>query len=130
MSSDFFGKRVKRPLYEKFIIMAVVAASIFTAISVYSSESKFFKDRILMYELESMRSAVITYKLLNKSNPSDLQQLVHMKYSFSLNEKDRQYLGNVHTDKEGFPIDPFGNRYVYDRTSGWVTSTTEGYKDW
>jgi Tfp pilus assembly protein PilE len=99
----------------------------------------------LKAELQSIRTAINAYRALhNNRNPESLKALITEKYIVPKDEKDpmeqkylkqarlfeRHYLEVYTLDKEGYPIDPFGNRFRYDPKTGEAASGTEGYELW
>jgi len=75
--------------------------------------------------------AVEFYRIKNNALPDNLAELT-TKYLTSSGLNDikgvSKYLKDFEVDKQGYPLDPFGNRYVYK--DGGVRSTTSGYETW
>jgi len=103
------------------------------------------KEVAMKAELQNIRTAINAYRALHDNRkPKSLKGLVSEKYLVSKNEKnpmerkyvkqamlfDRHYLEVYSIDKEGYPIDSFGNRYRYNPETGDVISGTGGYESW
>lgn len=96
-------------------------------------------------ELQSIRTAMNAYRAFNRNrNPESLKALITEKYIAPKDKQEpmeqkyleqarlfeRHYLDIYTLDQEGYPIDPFGNRYRYDSKTGDVALGTEGYEAW
>ena len=89
-------------------------------------------------ELRSIRTAVNAYRAQHGNRrPESLRVLSTEKYIIRKAEKTPEagpaggnYLRVSALDDEGYPVDPFGNRYRYDPKTGDVGSGTEGYESW
>lgn len=119
-----------RAKYEVVVLVVVIIAAIVVGFGIYSARNKAEKGKLMLSELEQIRSALITYKTLNKSNPTDLASLTKMTYTFAPGEAPKQYLSNIPTNSKGELVDPFGKPYKFDTAKGWVYSSTEGYANW
>ena len=118
----------KRTVYEYIVISAIVIVSVSLAAALYAGRAKVRKGHLLVQELSMLRNGVQIYQLVNRKNPSSLAELVEGTYGSG--SEPRRYVGPLPTDSEGHLIDPFGNPYVYDPTSAWVRSQTEGFERW
>ena len=85
------------------------------------------REETLIYELRSLRMAVATYSYINGKKPKNMDELAGAFYYAKNGTK--KLLVPSHILKKGLK-DPFGNAYMYDEKSGWVTTSTEKYKDW
>lgn len=108
---------MKRPAYEKIIVTIVVALSIVLSFALYAGRAKVRRGEMLKNELSMFRSAVILYKIADKKNPENLEELG--------GGVDRLPRG-----PDGKIVDPFGNEYAYNPKNGWVNSTTRGFEKW
>jgi len=127
---EIVKEKKSRPRYEVVIILLVVIAALVVALGISRVQSKSERGRILISELAQLRAAITTYVALNKTNPSNIESLAEMSYSFSLSEKPRSYLDNISANQEGKLIDPFGNPYLYDAKLGRVSSSSSGFEGW
>lgn len=119
-----------RPKYEWVIIAVVLVVGIVVAFGIYTKRDTTRKARLLISELSEVRSAVATYKMLNRANPPSLETLTRLSYAFEPNSPARPYLKDVKAAKDGKVLDPFGNTYAYDAKTGWTKSATKGYENW
>ena len=75
----------------------------------------------LRNQLTNLRYSIELYKALEGSYPGDLRILgrgyIRLKDSRLYG---RKYLELQPQDKEGYPIDPYGKRFIYDSGSGKV----------
>jgi hypothetical protein len=88
---------------------------------------------VLQVELKNLRAVIIFYYAKHKKYPEDLKEMSEKGYiEFSPESAvvRKEHLRLLSVDKEGYPLDPFGNRYVYDKNAGEVISGTKGYEKW
>ncbi|MBI2342510.1 MAG: hypothetical protein HYU98_07250 [Deltaproteobacteria bacterium] len=119
---------MKRSKIEIFAVVAVVilAVGIFGVKSFLINKAE--KENALMAELKSLRTSVQIYLVLNKSYPSDLKSLAGQK--FVLGSKEESYIKGIKFDREGYPIDVFGQKFDYNPGTGWVSSSVKRYSEW
>lgn len=120
--------KAKRPAYEIVIVAIVVTLSIVLSAALYSGRMQIRKSNMIIHELAMLRSSITLYKMINRENPVDLEVLA--KATYQADEIKRTYVDHLPRDKSGKVVDPFGNAYRYDATSGWVQSTTKGFERW
>lgn len=91
------------------------------------------REIALRYELSNFRTLVILYKELKGYYPEDLKVLLQSSHNLSPTNEivfGEKFLGVVGYDKFGNPVDPFGNRLVYDPGKGVISSKSKGYENW
>ncbi len=122
---------------ETLLAAAFISVFLLAALSRYSSSVKSVKETALSVELSNLRTAVSYYVMVNKRLPGSIKDL--MRYSSSNNEIQGQdyrvvilgkFVESMTLDKDGLPLDPFGNIYYYDNVTGRVSSPTKGYEGW
>lgn len=118
----------------EIILTFVIVSSLIGIGSLYfKSVLRAFREVALKNQLVDIRLSLKLYQLLHDKNPQDLRTLLteevnFMPYSGGLFKK--RYLESVRSDKDNFPLDPFGNRFVYRPYIGEVRSSTKGYEAW
>ena len=130
---------------DTLLVCALVGILISVSFYYYQRVVLEAKGVAMKAELQNIRTAVNAYRALNRNrNPESLKGLITGKYIVPRDEKEpmeqkylkqarlfeRHYLEVYTLDKEGYPIDPFGNRYRYDPKTGDVASGTKGYESW
>lgn len=120
--------KVKRSVFEIIVIFVVVILTIVVSTVLYAGRSKVEKGNLLLSELGMLRSSLTTYKLMNKKNAASLSQLMSEKYN--INGENKLYVEKLTKGKNDKLVDPFGNPYLYDQKTGWVSSATSGYERW
>ncbi|MEO5657264.1 MAG: type II secretion system protein GspG [Nitrospiria bacterium] len=91
------------------------------------------REAALQTGLANMRTAIQLYSLKEGRQPEDLKILLTKGYLVPTKEGSifiQRYLEGQSLDTEGYPIDPFGHRFEYDRLQGKVRSRTDGYQSW
>lgn len=120
--------KIKRPIYEVTVVLIVVILTVVLGLGLYAGRARMQKCKLLMNELSMLRSAVMTYKMINKRNPDSLGDLVATTYKADSVEKP--YLDTLPGLVEGRVVDPFGAPYAYDPESGWLQSSSPDYRSW
>lgn len=123
---------------EALLVAAFISALLLAALSRYSSSVKSVKETALSVELSNLRTAVGYYVMVNKRLPKSTKDL--MRYASASNSEIQgedyrviilgKYVESMTLDKDGRPLDPFGNIYDYDVKTGRVSSSTKGYEAW
>ncbi len=116
------------------VLVCLVAGLLFGSIHVYFQPTiRAAREVALRMGLNAMRSAIQLYKIREGDAPRDLRTLLYRGYLQPTEDSTvfvPAYLLGQALDPQGFPIDPFGNRFVYDPASGAVRSQTKGYVTW
>lgn len=135
----FFKRTEGRTVFETLLVTLLIAFFLFMAIEKYSTSVKPLRETALRIELSALRDAVTHFALINNRLPLSLKELVSKDIIVAgsdIEGTDYQikivgkYMEAATLDKEGNPLDPFGNRYEYDPETGKVTPTTGGYETW
>lgn len=128
-----------RTLLESVVVISLVGIFVIIAVEKYSSSVKYFKEAALAVELSNLRSALGYYVTLNERLPASLKDLLHENIAVKKQEIEGEeykivflgkYVERMSEDPEGYPLDPFGNRYGYDPGTGKISPTTRGYENW
>ena len=120
----------KRSIFESIIFVVVCAAILFFIANRYFVEQRYHRQRVMYYQLLSLRQGIGMFKAIEKRNPKNLVELASSTYTLPGDDKKRPYIQRRIVDPEGRVTDPFGNPYAYDRKRGWVGSSTPGYSFW
>lgn len=118
---------------ELCICVFLIGLAILAAIGIYHHFLIQAKEIVLQAELKNLRAVIIFYYGSHGKFPEDLQEMRQKGYiEFSPESAvvRKAHLQLLSADKEGYPLDPFGNRYVYDKNAGDVISGTKGYEKW
>ena len=117
-------------IIDTLIVLVLISVFIGVLMPRYERTAREAQEVALQISLGNIRKAVQVYVLTQKRIPAGLRDLMKEKYILSTREGTiftTEYLRAVSMDEDGYPIDPFGNRYGYDPSNGRVYSTTEGY---
>lgn len=128
-----------RTLFEALLTVILVSIFLLIAADRYASSVRRVKEVALTVELNTMRSAINHFAMMNGRLPESLKELIVkdiMVTKRDIKGKDYtvmiigKYVESMTTDAEGYPADPFGNRYQYDPKTGLVRSGAAGYEKW
>ena len=117
---------MKRTIEIIVVIVVVILAVLFVFWKKTASND--LKQSALIDELRAARLGVGLYLEVNKSYPPDLKALATSKYK--MGGEDKVYLTGIQLNKEGMPIDAFGNTFNYDPATGRVWPTEKEYASW
>ena len=116
--------------FERGALLAVAVIAVLMMIMAFRFERRLINQRLMFYQLQSMRKSVELYKAITKQNPQSLKVLATTDFSFPGEEQKHRYLESPGMNDRGFFMDPFGHPFLYDAKSGWVKSSTPGYEFW
>lgn len=122
-----------RGILDTLLVCILVSTVIGVIFPYYHKTVSEAKETALRAGLLNIRKTIQLYHFVEHQYPPDLRGLVHQRLMLPAREDTfftEQYLSAVTTDSEGYPLDPFGNRYWYDPRSGKVSSGTSGYETW
>ena len=120
----------KRPVWEIIVLAVILVLTITLVGSTYSSQQKFEKQKNLHHQLQLLRTAVLLYKSVNKTNPIEIAQITEGTFTLPEETLTRHYVEHAPKLSNGKLTDPFGNPYAYDPETGWIKSSTPGYDFW
>lgn len=120
----------KRPIWEWLLLVVVIAVSVMLVGSVFRYQVKIDRQNTMHSQLELLRTSLILYKSIYKSNPSDLKQLVEGTFTLPGEEVARRFIDRPPLLVNGKVVDPFGSPFLYDPATGWIKSGTKGYEFW
>ena len=134
----FLRREEGRTVYETLLVVALVSVLMVVAIEQYSASERLLKEAALTMELSNLRSAVTHYVILEKKLPESLANLTKTDISIPQKELSGEYrivivgkyVETASVDADGWPLDPFGARYGYDKSTGRVWSGSPGYERW
>jgi len=114
--------------------VCLAAAAVFGGIYGYFEPTILAAREVgLRMGLNAMRNAILLYQVHERRQPEDLRILLTRGY---VEPTERGtlfvpvYLRAQALDSTGNPVDPFGNQFEYDPTTGAVRSRTPGYEKW
>ncbi|MDD5432130.1 MAG: type II secretion system protein GspG [Candidatus Omnitrophica bacterium] len=129
-----FSLKVKRSfsVFELMVVSCVIFILIGLFANYFNIVLRAGREEALKNELMNLRLAIQHYQINNNSFPVSLQELTNIKltpkdFSYKIMYK---YLNYYRVMKDGTLVDPFLNRYAYDKNKGQVNSTTKGYERW
>ncbi len=122
-----------RSLWENLIMGALLVGMIYVAVLYYGKVAEQTRIKVLESDMRNMRLGISLYLYRNGEVPEDIRDLEKkecIEYTAGGKLIRREYVKLITKDKEGYPIDPFGNRYHYNPNTGMVHPTTPGYENW
>lgn len=120
-------------IIDTLVTLVVIAVLIGVVIPRYQGMAQDAQETALRMSLDGIRKGMMAYVLINKRIPGDLRDLVTEEVILPVREDTMftmNYLKSLALDDDGYPIDPYGNRYGYNPENGAVQSTTKGYEKW
>jgi type II secretory pathway pseudopilin PulG len=120
-------------IIDTLIVVVLISILMGVLLPKYQRMAQEAREVALQISLGNIRKAIQVYVLTQQKIPTDLRDLIRERFVFPIKEGTvftDQYLKTLALDVDGYPIDPFGNRYGYDPKIGWLYSTTKGYEKW
>jgi len=111
-------------------------------LSIYSGQVHRADEGILRAQLRALRMQAKLFKVVRGRWPQDTKELVQDPLSIfplgaaNLPQEPASRMLKagpvlaVAADEDGYPVDPWGNRFVYERLTGRIRSGMEGYESW
>lgn len=116
----FFNRYRRFSSFENALVFSFALILIAILLSYYKRYEYILKNRAANEELYHINTAIVLYTVSNGKFPDDLKALT--KENFLLQGKktfiNRKYIEGISIDKDGYPIDPWGRRYKYDKNRG------------
>lgn len=128
-----------RSIFEALLVAVLVAVFVLIAVDRYYSSIKSVKETAMLVEMSNIRSSLNYYLMFNGKPPISLKEMVEKGVDASRKGIEGadyriviagKYAETMTLDAEGYPVDPFGNRYSYDASTGMIRSSTRGYEKW
>lgn len=110
------------------ILIAVVAVAVM--IFAFRLEKKLLNQRMMYYQLQSIRKSIDLFRAVEGKNPASLQELASTEFSFAGEDQKHRFLESPTMNERGLFLDAFGSLFEYDPASGRVKSSTRGYEFW
>jgi type II secretory pathway pseudopilin PulG len=120
-----------------FIELIIVLSVIFVLLGVFAqyalSALRIARETALRNELANIRTSVEHYYVVKGELPESLAGLMTQEFDFKNFDSiivRRPFLEPFRVDKQGNLLDPFLNKYSYDKDKRRVYSQSEGYQNW
>ena len=125
----------KRSLTVVELISVICVIFIFMGIfAIYAGRAlRIARELALRNELQFIRMSIENYRIINNRFPDDLFTLMNQHLTYGGNDTKiivKQFLKPFRVDQRGYLLDPFMNRYGYNKAEGAVYSETKGYERW
>ena len=120
-------------IIDTLVVLVVISVFIGALIPRYQRIAQEAQETALKMGLGNIRKGIMVYVLINQRLPTNLRDLLKERIILPVREDTiftTEYLRVLSLNSEGYPVDPFGNRYAYDPQTGRVSSTTKGYEAW
>lgn len=103
--------------FENLLVFFFIVFLFIIFLGYYYRYLNIIKERVAFEEVYHINSAIVVHYVLHGKFPDDIRELVSDRQRLSYRESffDKKYLEGIKTDKDGFPVDPWGNRYIYDK---------------
>ncbi|MCU0651878.1 MAG: hypothetical protein MUC39_02935 [Candidatus Omnitrophica bacterium] len=117
--------------------LIITICLIFVLMGTFAFYAKFTlkaaRETALRSELINLRMSIEYYRIIKGGFPDDLPAILkqHLTTAQPNNTISYNYsFMPFHLDRQGNLLDPFLNRYAYDKGNGTVYSQTQGYERW
>lgn len=119
-------------LFELLIVVCVILVCVGTFAIYADKVLRAARETALRNELIALRMSLEHYRIIRGRYPAQLNELTNPLTKDEFNSKIDQssFIKSLRLDKKGFAIDPFMNRYSYNKEEGLVNSQTRGCERW
>jgi type II secretory pathway pseudopilin PulG len=120
-------------VFDTLLVCILIAGMIAGFMSYYGRMIQEARETALRTGLANIRLSIQLYRVLNGRYPVHLKELLSKRFLMPTKEGTifgDHYLRAHALDQNGYPIDPFGQRYHYNASLGRVASSTSGYENW
>ena len=122
-----------RSLWENLVLGAIMVGMIYVVVLYYQKTATQARLNVLESDMRNMRLGISLYLYRNAKVPEDIRDLEKkevVEYTAGEGLIKREYVKLITKDEEGYPLDPFGNRYDYNPETGMIHPTSPGYENW
>lgn len=123
------GTFQRRPAHETVVVVAAVVVAVALSVGIFARRATIGSERALIHELAALRNASALYCALNRSLAPDLGAVVAGSADGGEGTRLSSISERAFNSGERI-VDPFGNPYLYDPATGWISSQTKGYELW
>lgn len=125
-----YRQKIHRPKWEYWIVAVIVTLAVgYVSFAVYAEINR-VRAAFTRQQLLELRSAMIMYYVNERRLPPNLAALVRTPSKDARTGNLIYLLENLKLDDEGRPIDPMGHLYLYDNSSGKISSVSPCCKNW
>lgn len=118
---------------ELMIVLAIIGILLIVVAGYYQEVVNRARREVLVAELRNLRLVLELYRALYHRYPDDIRLLEKagvVRFYQPKEPLQEKYLKFLSIDDEGYPLDPFGQRYFYRVETGEIYSRTPGYESW
>ena len=130
---SFLRSEKGRSLWENLVLGTIIVAMCYFFVLYYQKTATQARLKVLESDMRNMRLGISLYLYKNGKVPEDIRNLEREKiieYTAGGEIIKREYVKLITKDEEGYPVDPFRNRYHYNSKTGMIHPTTPGYENW
>lgn len=120
----------KKRKWERSLLFFLIFVIVGVTGRIYVIQQDLHKQQQLRYELMILRSAVNTYKIVEKKTPTSLLNLFSETYTLPGSDNQQYYARQMTVENGGQVLDPFGHPYKFEPETGWISSSTRKYAAW
>ena len=120
----------RRPLWEYFVIIPVVALSLMVTVSLFRKEMSHVRQMMLRQQLLQIRSGILVYHALNHMLPSDLRTLAYARTVAVPGGESFPLVEGIGFNGNGEAVDSLGYPLRYNPSTGRVASTAPCCQYW
>ncbi len=119
-------KKQSETSFENIIVLIMILVLVTISVHQYLKITKYAEMAAYKEDVERLNAALILYRLKHGRFPENLSILASGKYSKKeiINGKLKyiksKFIGNIKLDSDGYPLSPFGTRFIYNKKEGRV----------
>ncbi|GAB4443461.1 MAG: hypothetical protein OHK0040_14250 [bacterium] len=115
-----FNRYIRLTSFENALVLTFLLIMASLLLGYYKKYEAVVKSRVAYEQLYQINTAIMLYTVLKGQFPEDLKVLTSegMLTKGESPVLKKRYIEGLSVDKDGYPLDPWGRRYRYDRKRG------------
>ncbi len=114
-----FNRYKRFTSFENALVLIFILLIWITLFTYYKKYEEVVKNRVSYEQLYQINTAIMIYTVTKGKFPENLRVLVREE----MVEKEgsfikKRYIEGLSLDRDGYPVDPWGRRYKYDKLRG------------
>jgi len=115
-----FNRYKRLTSFENALVLIFILTMATLLFAYYKKYEYVVKSRVSYEQLYQINTAIVLYTVTKGKFPEDLRVLITENMVSRSGETffNKKYIEGLMVDSEGYPIDPWGRRYLYDKSKG------------
>lgn len=115
-----FNRYKKLKSFENTLVLIFILVLTTLIFGYYKKYEDVVKSRVAHEQLYQINTSILLYTVVKNKFPDNLNVLISEEFLITGGSHiiKKKYIEGLYVDREGYPIDPWGRRYRYDKNRG------------